>query len=68
MFGALATGTTRITGLLEAGDVINTAKAVTALGAIAEKKGVIWEVKGRGTGGLVEPTAEIDFGMAPARG
>ena len=62
MFGALATGTTRITGLLEAGDVINTAKAVTALGAIAEKNGAIWEVKGRGTGGLIEPPAAIDFG------
>ena len=69
MFGALASGTTRITGLLEAGDVINTAKAVTALGAraerisaSAEKKGAIWEVKGRGTGGLIEPTAAIDFG------
>ncbi|MEQ1577828.1 MAG: 3-phosphoshikimate 1-carboxyvinyltransferase [Hyphomicrobium sp.] len=62
MFGALATGTTRITGLLEAGDVINTAKAVTALGAKAEKKGPVWEVKGRGTGGLMQPEAGIDFG------
>lgn len=69
MFGALATGTTRITGLLEAGDVINTAKAVTALGAPAErksapaeKKGAIWEVRGRGTGGLAQPAGDIDFG------
>ncbi len=69
MFGALATGTTRIAGLLEAGDVINTARAVTALGAPAqrisapaEKSGAIWEVKGRGTGGLREPAGEIDFG------
>ena len=62
MFGALATGTTRITGLLEAGDVINTAKAVTALGAIAQKKGHIWDVKGRGTGGLTQPSGDIDFG------
>ena len=62
MFGALATGTTRITGLLEAGDVINTAKAVTALGAIAQKKGQIWDVKGRGTGGLTQPSGDIDFG------
>jgi 3-phosphoshikimate 1-carboxyvinyltransferase len=62
MFGALATGTTRITGLLEAGDVINTAKAVSALGAPAEKTGAIWEVKGRGTGGLRAPDGEIDFG------
>ena len=62
MFGALATGTTRITGLLEAGDVINTGKAVTALGAAAEKQGVVWHVKGRGTGGLVPPASTIDFG------
>ena len=62
MFGALATGTTRITGLLEAGDVINTAKAVTALGAIAQKQGQIWDVKGRGTGGLTQPSGDIDFG------
>ena len=62
MFGALATGTTRITGLLEAGDVINTAKAVTALGAIAQKKGHRWDVKGRGTGGLTQPLGDIDFG------
>ena len=35
---------------------------MTALGAIAEKNGAIWEVKGRGTGGLIEPPAAIDFG------
>ena len=32
MFGALATGRTRITGLLEGEDVLNTAKALQALG------------------------------------
>src|SRR5690606_28192163 len=52
MFGALATGRTRIKGLLEAEDVINTAKAVTALGAPASKSGDTWEVLGRGVGGL----------------
>jgi 3-phosphoshikimate 1-carboxyvinyltransferase len=62
IFGALATGTTRITGLLEAEDVINTAHAVVALGAIAEKRGDIWEVKGRGVGGLQQPKAPLDFG------
>ena len=62
MFGALATGVTRISGLLEAEDVINTAKAVTALGAPAEKIGAIWEVKGRGVGGLRQPEGPIDFG------
>ncbi len=62
MFGALATGITRISGLLEAEDVINTAKAVTALGAPADKRGQVWEVRGRGVGGLKQPDAPIDFG------
>lgn len=62
IFGALSTGVTRITGLLEAEDVVNTAKAVTALGAPAVKSGAVWEVKGRGTGGLMQPSAPLDFG------
>lgn len=62
MLGALATGVTRIRGLLEAEDVLNTAKAVTALGAPAGKTGEVWEVRGRGTGGLREPGAPLDFG------
>lgn len=62
IFGALATGTTRIRGLLEAEDVVNTAKAVTVLGAPASKVGDIWEVKGRGVGGLQQPDRAIEFG------
>lgn len=62
MLGALATGKTRIRGLLEAEDVINTARAVTALGAPASKSGDVWEVLGRGTGGLAQPKGPIDFG------
>lgn len=62
IFGALATGTTRIRGLLEAEDVINTARAVTALGAAAEKRGDVWEVKGRGPGGLRQPSGALEFG------
>ncbi len=62
IFGALATGRTRITGLLEAEDVINTAKAVTALGAPARKAGSVWEVLGRGVGGLSQPSSPLDFG------
>jgi len=62
IFGALATGTTRIRGLLEAEDVVNTARAVSALGAQAEKHGDVWEVRGRGPGGLRQPAAPLDFG------
>jgi 3-phosphoshikimate 1-carboxyvinyltransferase len=62
MFAALATGKTTIKGLLEAEDVLNTAKAVTALGAPATKSGNTWTVLGRGTGGLKAPDAPIDFG------
>ena len=62
MFGALSTGRTRITGLLEAEDVVNTARALTALGATARKTGDVWEVLGRGVGGLSEPSAPLDFG------
>jgi 3-phosphoshikimate 1-carboxyvinyltransferase len=62
IFGALATGRTRITGLLEAEDVINTAKAVAALGAPARKVGSVWEVLGRGVGGLSQPSSPLDFG------
>lgn len=62
MFGAISTGVTRIRGLLEGEDVIDTAKAVTALGARAQKKGDIWEVTGRGVGGLTQPDQAIDYG------
>ena len=62
IFGALAGGTTRIRGLLEAEDVLNTAKALAALGAPIERSGAEWVIKGRGVGGLREPGAPPDFG------
>ena len=62
MFGALATGITRITGLLEGEDVINTAKAVTALGAPADKTGDIWEVLRPRRRRLTQPAGDLDFG------
>ncbi len=62
IFGALSTGATRIRGLLEAEDVLNTAHAVTALGAPAKREEGVWLVRGRGVGGLREPAAPIDFG------
>ncbi|MFM9850554.1 MAG: 3-phosphoshikimate 1-carboxyvinyltransferase [Hyphomicrobiaceae bacterium] len=62
MLGAMATGRTYITGLLEAEDVLNTAKAVTALGCSARKTQGGWEVLGRGVGGFQQPSQDLDFG------
>jgi 3-phosphoshikimate 1-carboxyvinyltransferase len=49
MFGALAVGETRITGLLEGEDVLRTAAAMRALGAEITRDGATWRVAGRGT-------------------
>ena len=62
MLGALATGRTTIRGLLEGEDVLNTAKALQAMGCPIRKVGSTWEVLGRGVGGLAEPGTDIDFG------
>ena len=62
MFGALAVGETRITGLLEGEDVLRTAAAMRALGAEVVHDGAIWRVAGRGVGGLVEPQDVLDMG------
>src|SRR5256885_14680023 len=61
--GALAVGETRITGLLEGEDVINTGKVMRALGAAVERTGDgAWSVRGVGVGGLAEPAAALNFG------
>ncbi len=63
MFGALAVGTTEITGLLEGEDVLRTAAAMRALGAEVEHLAAgRWRVAGRGIGGLVEPADVLDMG------
>jgi 3-phosphoshikimate 1-carboxyvinyltransferase len=62
IFGALATGMTRVRGLLEAEDVINTGKALEALGAVIERTGQELRIKGRGVGGLRQPDTALDFG------
>ena len=49
IFGALAVGETRISGLLEGEDVLNTGKAMSALGARVERTGEgEWRVNGVG--------------------
>jgi len=63
ILGALAVGETRISGLLEGEDVLNTAKAVEALGARVERRGEgEWRVRGVGVGGFAAPTQALDFG------
>ncbi len=63
MFGALAEGETIISGLLTGEDVINTAKAMRALGAeIADTKDGLWRVQGIGVGKLKEPANVLDMG------
>ena len=62
MFGALAIGQTRITGLLTGEDVLRTAAAMRALGAEVVQDGAEWRVAGRGVGGLVEPADVLDMG------
>lgn len=63
IFGALAVGETRITGLLEGEDVLCTAAAMRALGADVTRSGVgEWTVHGVGVGGLAEPASVLDMG------
>jgi 3-phosphoshikimate 1-carboxyvinyltransferase len=62
ILGALATGRTRITGLLESEDVLATARAVVALGAQIRHVNGSVEVTGQGVGGLQAPIDDLDFG------
>jgi 3-phosphoshikimate 1-carboxyvinyltransferase len=63
MFGALAVGETRITGLLTGEDVLRTAAAMRALGAeVVQDPDGVWRVSGRGIGGLTEPEDVLDMG------
>ena len=63
MLGALAVGETRVTGLLEAEDVLATARALSQLGAeLARDDEGLWRVQGRGLGGLVAPEDVLDLG------
>ncbi|RUM96565.1 3-phosphoshikimate 1-carboxyvinyltransferase [Pseudaminobacter arsenicus] len=64
MFGGLASGETRITGLLEGEDVLRTGEAMKVMGAYIEKHGDEWIIQGTGNGCLLEPVAALDFGNA----
>ena len=63
ILGAMAVGETRITGLLEGQDVLDTAAAMRAFGAEVTRGGPgEWTVRGVGVGGFGEPSDVIDCG------
>ncbi|MGX7895602.1 3-phosphoshikimate 1-carboxyvinyltransferase [Tsuneonella sp. HG222] len=62
MFGALAVGETRVTGLLEGEDVLATATALRAMGATIGKDGDVWSIHGVGVGSLLQPGGPLDMG------
>ncbi|WP_322893888.1 MULTISPECIES: 3-phosphoshikimate 1-carboxyvinyltransferase [unclassified Yoonia] len=63
ILGAMCIGETRITGLLEGDDVLDTARAMRAFGAeVTNHGGGEWSVRGVGVGGFAEPDQVIDCG------
>lgn len=64
MFGGLASGETRITGLLEGEDVLHTGKAMQAMGAKIDNVDDEWIIRGVGNGALLAPESPLDFGNA----
>lgn len=63
ILGSLTVGETRISGLLESRDVLDTAKAMRAFGAEVTDQGKsCWTVNGVGTGGFAEPDDVVDCG------
>lgn len=63
MIGAVATGRTRITGLLEGEDVLATAAALRRLGVtVIRKDAATYEVLGVGVGALASPEGVLDMG------
>ena len=62
ILGAMAVGETRVTGLLEGQDVLDTGRAMRAFGATVRQEGDTWVVHGVGVGGLMEPEDVIDCG------
>jgi 3-phosphoshikimate 1-carboxyvinyltransferase len=63
ILGALSVGETKISGLLEGQDVLDTAKAMRAFGAEVTDLGAgNWSVHGVGVGGFAEPENVIDCG------
>ena len=65
LLGLLSVGETRVQGLLEGEDVLQTGRACSALGARIERLGEgSWSIFGPGLGSLLEPRETLDFGNA----
>ncbi|UWQ96303.1 3-phosphoshikimate 1-carboxyvinyltransferase [Rhodobacteraceae bacterium M385] len=63
IFGAMAVGETRVTGLLEGQDVLDTAAAMRAFGAdVTREDDGTWSIHGVGVGGFAEPEDVLDCG------
>jgi 3-phosphoshikimate 1-carboxyvinyltransferase len=63
ILGALTVGASTVNGLLEGEDVLHTADAMRALGAMVERTGEgVWRIHGVGVGGFATPSGTLDFG------
>ncbi len=64
ILGSIASGTTKIKGLLEGEDILATINAMRLLGAKIEKKNKYWFIEGVGEKGLKQSPKPLDFGNA----
>ncbi len=65
IFGALAEGTSQISGLLEGDDILHTAEAMRNFGArVTRLEAGKWQVDGCGASGWQSPGSPVDFGNA----
>ncbi len=63
ILGAMAVGETKVTGLLEGQDVLDTAAAMRAFGAdVTREADGTWSIHGVGVGGFAEPEDVLDCG------
>jgi 3-phosphoshikimate 1-carboxyvinyltransferase len=66
ILGALARGRTTIRGLAPGGDCRSTRRCLAALGVGLEESpgpdGPVWQIEGRGLGGLLPPAGTLDAG------